>query len=63
MDKRQWKEYENLKEEFEKKKANQLKEMLQKNAISATGTKEVMANRCALNKVLGTVPNCPSCGG
>ncbi len=38
--------------------------MLQKNNCSSTGTKEYLAEKIAISKVLGPTPeNCPKCGG
>ena len=52
-----------LKDGFNVKSINDLKEALKKNNQKISGTKAELIERCAEGKLLGAVPNCPKCFG
>ncbi|KAL4464812.1 hypothetical protein ABPG74_011373 [Tetrahymena malaccensis] len=63
LTKTQWKQYESNRQLFNKKTVKQLQDLLTKNNATVSGGKEQLVYRCALSKLLGVQPNCPSCGG
>ena len=52
-----------LKNEFEEKSNQQLKDLLRKNLQSMSGNKDDLVYKCADGAVLGGIPRCPRCYG